>query len=314
MSGTTTPERFAAVSTEVRSQVAAAVVGLDDVVDDVLVTILAGGHCLLEGVPGVGKTLLCRSLAAALGLPFGRIQFTPDLMPADIVGTDVLTDRDDGTTGVEFRPGPVFTSILLADEINRATPKTQSALLEAMEERQVTVSRRTRPLPEPFFVLATQNPIELDGTYPLPEAQLDRFATKVSVPTPSHDQLLAIIDQTTGRPPQDVTAVTDAPTLLAMQALVREVVLAPHLRDLIATTVLRTHPDHPDATESTRRNVLHGAGPRAAVWLALCAKARALVQGRANVAESDVERLKQATIAHRVQLAFDADPAVVSLF
>ncbi len=301
------PARFAEVWTDVRTAVGNAVVGLDDVVEQVMVAVVAGGHCLLEGVPGVGKTLLCRSLASALGLPYGRIQFTPDLMPADVLGTDMLVERPGGGTSFEFRRGPVFASVLLADEINRATPKTQSALLEAMEERRVTVARHTHELPQPFFVLATQNPLEMEGTYALPEAQLDRFALLVRVGVPPLSELLEIVDRTTGATPSPVPCVTDAETVLGMQALVREVALAPHLREFVGRLVLATHASSASAPDLVRRVVRHGASPRAAVWLTLASKARALAKGRANVSEDDLRSLAPAVLRHRVLLNFEGE-------
>jgi MoxR-like ATPase len=301
-----TPETFRRTFEAAREAVGRVVVGQHDVVEQVFVAVFAGGHCLLEGVPGIGKTLLVRTVAAVLGLPYSRIQFTPDLMPADIVGTDLLIEKG-GATTFEFREGPIFGSVVLADEVNRATPKTQSALLQAMEEREVSVSRRTHPLPRPFFVLATQNPIEMEGTYPLPEAQLDRFLFKVLVPTPPLADLLRIVDQTTGAAQDAVTPVADGRTVLAMQALAREVVLAPHLRDFIGRLVLATHPDVADAPPVVRRFVRYGASPRAAQGLALGAKVRALTQGRANVAEEDIRRLAPAVLRHRLLLNFEGE-------
>jgi MoxR-like ATPase len=301
-----TPETFRRTFETAREAVGTAVVGHREIVEHVLIAVFAGGHCLLEGVPGIGKTLLVRTVAAALDLPFSRIQFTPDLMPADIVGAEFLADKD-GTTTFEFRPGPIFGSVVLADEVNRATPKTQSALLQAMEEREVSVSRRTHPLPRPFFVLATQNPIDMEGTYPLPEAQLDRFLFKVIVPTPPLADLLRIVDQTTGSSQNAVKAVADGPTVLAMQAIAREVVIAPHLREFIGRVVLATHPEAADAPPVVRKYVRYGASPRAAQGLALGAKVRALTQGRANVAEEDVRRLAAAVLRHRMLLNFEGE-------
>jgi MoxR-like ATPase len=299
-------ETFRTTFAAARDSVGRAVVGHADVVDEVLLALFAGGHCLLEGVPGIGKTLLVKSVAIALDLPFSRIQFTPDLMPADIVGTDLLVEKD-GTPSFEFRPGPVFGSVVLADEINRATPKTQSALLQAMEEREVSVSRRTHRLPQPFFVLATQNPIEMEGTYPLPEAQLDRFLFKVLVSTPPLEELLRIVDLTTGAAHSVVRPVTNAADVLAMQSLAREVVLAPHLREFVGRLVLATHPDAKDAPASVRKVVRYGASPRAAQGLVLAAKARALSLGRAHVAEDDLRRLALPALRHRVLLNFEGE-------
>jgi MoxR-like ATPase len=301
-----TPESFRRTFETARDAIGRAVVGHDDVVEQTLVAIFAGGHCLLEGVPGIGKTLLVRTVAATLSLPFSRIQFTPDLMPADVVGADLLVDRAGAMTH-EFREGPIFGSVVLADEVNRATPKTQSALLQAMEEREVTVSRRTHPLPRPFFVLATQNPIEMEGTYPLPEAQLDRFLFKVLVPTPSLAELLRIVDLTTGGAKATVSAVADGPAVLAMQELAREVVLAPHLREFVGRLVLATHPDVAESPALVKKVVRFGASPRAAQGLVLGAKVRALAHGRAHVAEEDLRKLAPAVLRHRLLLNFEGE-------
>ena len=305
MSGMT-PETFRRTFEAARVAVGRAVVGHEEIVEQVLIAVFAGGHCLLEGVPGIGKTLLVRSIATALDLPFSRIQFTPDLMPADVVGTDLLVEKD-GTSAFEFRPGPIFGHVVLADEVNRATPKTQSALLQAMEERHVTVARSTHALPNPFFVLATQNPIEMEGTYPLPEAQLDRFLFKVLVTTPPLADLLTILDLTTGGARPGVGAVTNAGGVLAMQSLAREVVLAPHLREFVARLVLATHPDVAEAPPSVKNLVRYGASPRAAQGLVLGAKVRALAHGRANVSEDDLRKLAPAALRHRLLLNFEGE-------
>jgi MoxR-like ATPase len=301
-----TPEAFRRSFEAARDAVGRAVVGNGEVIEQVLVAIFAGGHVLLEGVPGIGKTLMVRTIAAALDLPFSRIQFTPDLMPADVVGTDMLVEKE-GSTTFEFRPGPIFGNIVLADEVNRATPKTQSALLQAMEEREVTVSRRTHKLPRPFFVLATQNPIDMEGTYPLPEAQLDRFLMKVLVPTPPLADLLRIVDLTTGGGRTTVKPVTDGATILAMQDLAREVVLAPHLREFVGRVVLATQPSTTEATPLVKKVVRYGASPRAAQGLVLGAKVRALAHGRANVSEDDLRKLAPAVLRHRLLLNFEGE-------
>ncbi len=301
-----TPETFRRTFEAARGAVGRAVVGNSEVLEQVLVAVFAGGHCLLEGVPGIGKTLLVRSVAVALDLPFSRIQFTPDLMPADVVGTDLIVETE-GRSTFEFRPGPIFGNIVLADEVNRATPKTQSALLQAMEERQVTVSRRTHDLPRPFFVLATQNPIEMEGTYPLPEAQLDRFLMKVLVTTPPLGDLLKIVDLTTGGSKAAVAPVTDGKTVLAMQDLAREVVLPPHLREFVGRLVLATHPAVAESPALVKKAVRYGASPRAAQGLVLGAKVRALAHGRANVSEEDVRKLAPAVLRHRLLLNFEGE-------
>ena len=301
------PEEFERVFAAAREGIGRAVVGHAEVVEQVLICLFADGHGLLEGVPGIGKTLLVRSLANTLDLPFSRIQFTPDLMPADIVGTDLMVEKPGGGLEMEFREGPVFGSIVLADEINRATPKTQSAMLQAMEEGRVSVGRNTYDLPRPFFVLATQNPLDMEGTYPLPEAQLDRFMLKIQVGAPDLEDLLTIVDRTTGAATPDVPQVTDGPTVRGMQALVRQVVLAPHLRDFLGRIVLATHPDKSDAPALVKRVIRCGASPRAARSLALGAKTRALAYGRANVSEDDLRTLAPAVLRHRLLLNFEGE-------
>jgi MoxR-like ATPase len=302
-----TPEAFRDVFDSARRAVARAVVGHDEVIDQILICLFAGGHCLLEGAPGLGKTLLVRSVAAALELPFSRIQFTPDLMPADILGTDVLVERESGGTGLEFRAGPIFGAVVLADEVNRATPKTQSAMLQAMEEGEVTVARRTHVLPDPFMILATQNPLEMEGTYPLPEAQLDRFFVKIAVESPSLPDLLRIVDMTTGEHSSIVEKVADADTVRSLRRLARGVVIAPHLRDYLGRLVLATHPQTESATELVRRVVRFGASPRAAQSLALGSKVRAISRGRAHVTEDDLRTLARPVLRHRVLLNFEGE-------
>ena len=265
------------------SQIARAVVGQKQTVRDVITCLVAGGHALLEGVPGLGKTLLIRTLASAVDLEFARIQFTPDLMPADIVGTSVLMDDPHQTSRsrhLEFQPGPVFSNIVLADEINRATPKTQSALLEAMAEHQVTAGGKTRPLPRPFFVLATQNPLEQEGTYPLPEAQLDRFLFKIHVEFPSDEELVDILDMTTGVATEEIAAVLQHDELQNMQELVRALPASPELTRYVVRILRATHPDTPSATDAVRRYVRYGASPRGAQAMLLAARVRAALDGR----------------------------------
>lgn len=300
----------------VHAQVARMVVGQSKVIDHVLTCLFTGGHVLLEGVPGIGKTLLVRTIARAVSLDFGRIQFTPDLMPADITGTTVIDEQEDesGRTKRSFRfqPGPVFNQIVLADEINRATPKTQSAMLEAMQERSVTVGNTTHRLPEPFFVLATQNPIEQEGTYPLPEAQLDRFFFKVLVGTPTRAEMKEILARTTGSSSPEVEPVIDAERLIAHQSLVRRVPAADHVTDYAVRLVLATHPSssmlttESYATPMVDRFVQVGASPRAAQSLTLAAKCRALVEGRPAASIEDVQQAAMGALRHRVLLNFEA--------
>jgi len=290
-----------------REQMRRRIVGHHDLVDGILAGLLAGGHVLLEGVPGLGKTLLVRTLGDALHLRFARIQFTPDLMPADIIGTQVVMHDDDGRRHFQFQPGPVFTQLLLADEINRATPKTQSALLEAMEEKTVTVGHTGHALEEPFMVLATQNPIEMEGTYPLPEAQLDRFLLKLDARYPDADELSAIVDRMTGAAPPQVTPVLDAGELLKMRALVREVVIAGHVKDFAIRIVLATHAANPAAPSLTRRFARHGASPRGLLGIVLAAKVMALFAGRINVSFEDIKAVTAAALRHRILLNFEGE-------
>jgi MoxR-like ATPase len=297
----------------VRAEIAKVVVGHERAIDLVLTAFFAGGHVLIEGVPGIGKTLLVRSLAEALGLRVGRVQFTIDRMPADITGTRVVNETPGGRREFEFVPGPVFAQVLLADEINRATPKTQSALLEAMAEGQVTVAATTHPLPVPFFVLATLNPIEMEGTYRLPEAQLDRFLLKVVLAAPSEDELVRILGATTGADApavRPVLAPETAPArIAALRRLVREVLVAPEVERHVAALVRLTSPAAGD--EKIRRWVTHGASPRGGQALVLGAKVAALLDGRGHVAREDVERVAPAALAHRLVLGFAAETDAV---
>ncbi len=291
----------------IQSELSRVIVGQRDLLDLVVTALLAGGHVLLEGVPGLGKTLLVRTLAQTMNLRFSRIQFTPDLMPADILGTNLIVQDEAGRRRFEFQRGPVFAQIVLADEINRATPKTQSALLEAMQEHAVTTAGETRRLDEPFFVLATQNPIEMEGTYPLPEAQLDRFLFKLRVPFPELADLQEIIDRTTG--PEDPTAaqVADGATIVRLQTLARQVPVATHVREYAARLVLSTHPQSPGAMDTARRFVRYGASPRGVQALILAGKVRALSQGRLNVAVEDVQALALPALRHRLILNFEGE-------
>lgn len=301
-----TPERYAEVAAAIEDQIGKVIVGQHALVRQVLICLLCEGHALLEGVPGLGKTQLLRTLSEVVDLPFSRIQFTPDLMPADILGTQVLSDDGDGRRSFRFQPGPVFAGLVLADEVNRATPKTQSALLEAMQERAVTTGGATRPLPRPFFVMATQNPLEMEGTYPLPEAQLDRFLLKALVPFPSADDLVGVVERTTGTDTATPQQVADAPTLAAMIALTRQVPVASHLVRHAVDLVLATHPDGPRAPEAVRRYVRFGASPRAAQALVLAAKASALLDQRPNVAAADLRAVSPPALRHRLVLGYEA--------
>jgi MoxR-like ATPase len=290
-----------------REEIARVIVGHREVVDGVLTCMLAGSHALLEGVPGLGKTMLVRTLAESVGLNFSRIQFTPDLMPADIIGTTVIEESSSGKHIFEFRKGPVFANIVLADEINRATPKTQSALLEAMQEHRVTVGRQTYVIEEPYFVLATQNPLEMEGTYPLPEAQLDRFFFKLQVPFPSREDLHAIIERTTTDYVAKVEPVVSAEEILEMQRLVRTVPVARHVQDYAVRLLQATHPDGPDAPEKVRRYARVGASPRGAQAVLLAAKIRALFEGRFAASVDDVKASATPALRHRMLLNFEGE-------
>ena len=303
---TMTPERYADLAAAIEEQIGRVIVGQRALVRTVLVCLLCEGHAQLEGVPGLGKTMLLKTLSEAVDLEFNRIQFTPDLMPADIVGTQVLEQRPDGGREFRFRPGPVFASLVLADEVNRATPKTQSALLEAMQERAVTVAGATRPLPRPFLVMATQNPLEMEGTYPLPEAQLDRFLLKALVPFPSAEELVQVVGRTTGTAVAGAEPVADAATLAAMIELTREVPVPSHLVEHAVDLVVATHPTHETAPERVRRYVRFGASPRAAQALILAAKAAALLDGRPTVAADDVRAVAHAALRHRLVMGYEA--------
>jgi len=304
-----TPERFSEITLRIENELGRFMVGQTDLIRLVLIALVGGGHVLLEGVPGLGKTVLVRSLASVLDLDFSRVQFTPDLMPADVTGTHIVSEDDEGRRRFEFQPGPLFTNLLLADEINRATPKTQSALLEAMAERQVTVGDRTRPLPAPFFVLATQNPIELEGTYPLPEAQLDRFFFKVIVPFPDAADLVEIAKRTTGSTSVRLEQVATREDLVSMTELAREVPIASHVLDRAVHLILATHPEKPEATEEVRRYVRWGSSPRGLQSMVLAGRIRALLDGRFNVAIEDLYAVAPATLRHRIFLNFEADAA-----
>ncbi|MEZ6066624.1 MAG: MoxR family ATPase [Planctomycetaceae bacterium] len=297
-----------AAQERVLEQLRQVVVGQTQVIDELLIALLAGGHCLLVGVPGLAKTLIVKSLADSLGLAFRRIQFTPDLMPADITGTEVIQeDRTSGQRELKFLPGPIFGNVVLADEINRTPPKTQAALLEAMQERQVTIGGEQHLLPSPFFVLATQNPIEQEGTYPLPEAQRDRFLFEVHVGYPAEDDEFEIVRRTTGRPGPAIEPVLDAARLLRLQETVRDIPAADHVIRYALTLARLTRKEHPDAPDFVREYVTWGAGPRASQSLVLGAKARAVLRGRDFAGLEDVQAVAVPVLRHRIITNFAAD-------
>jgi MoxR-like ATPase len=292
---------------QLRAEIGRVMVGADAIVEGALTAIFAGGHVLLEGVPGLGKTLLVRTLSEVLDLSFNRIQFTPDLMPSDILGTNLVVENPDGRREFQFQRGPIFAHIILADEINRATPKTQSAMLEAMQEKQVTAGGEIRRLAEPFFVLATQNPIDQEGTYPLPEAQLDRFFFKLLVGYPTAAELTEVINRTTEGHKPELRKVVDGAALLDLQKLVREVPAATHVKDYAVRLVLATHPKTETAVPISNQYLRFGSSPRGAQSLILAGKVRALSQGRFNVSFEDIQAVAPATLRHRLILNFEAE-------
>ena len=304
--------RFQASAARLRDEVGKVIVGQREVVDGALTALLAGGHALLEGVPGLGKTRLVRAVADALDLEFSRIQFTPDLMPSDITGTRVALEDEAGHTILDFQRGPIFAHVVLADEVNRATPRTQSALLEAMQERSVTVGRTTHTLEEPFFVLATQNPLEMDGTYPLPEAQLDRFLLKLHVGYPSGEDLHAILDRTTGGSAPRAERVMARAEVLELRRLVLDVPVARHVQDYAVRLVQATHPDHGAAPPAARRYIRYGASPRGAQALIVASKVRAVLAGRFAVACEDIRALTKPALRHRLIRNFEGEAEGVS--
>ena len=289
-----------------KTQIQKVVVGQEEIIDGVLTCLFAGGHALLEGVPGLGKTLLIRSLSQALHLQFARIQFTPDLMPADVTGTTIVVESEQGRQ-FQFRKGPIFAQIVLADEINRATPKTQSAMLEAMQEKSVTVGSETHVLDKPFFVMATQNPIEQEGTYPLPEAQLDRFFFKLLVGYSNREEMSEILDRTTMGVEPEVERVLDGPTIVKYQQLVRRVIVAPHVQDYAVRLVLATHPGGELATPMVNQFLRFGASPRAGQALVLAGKVRALLDSRGNVSIDDIRAVAKPAMRHRCLLNFEGE-------
>jgi MoxR-like ATPase len=298
---------FRDVFEQIVGEIGKAVVGHGEIVRGVLTCLFCGGHALLEGVPGLGKTLLVKTLSECLDLKFSRIQFTPDLMPADIIGTNIVVEGEDGSKHFSFQRGPLFGQIILADEVNRATPKTQSALLEAMQELAVTVGGLAHRLERPFFVLATQNPIEMEGTYPLPEAQLDRFFLKLKVRYPSGAELADIIDRTTRAEEPAVRKLAGAALAEELKTLVREVPIAGAVKEYVSSLVLNTHPDHPGAPEMARRFVRYGSSPRGAQALVLGGKVNALLDGRFNVSFDDVRAMALPALRHRLILSFEGE-------
>jgi MoxR-like ATPase len=304
--GRITPEAFAERARAIEAEVGRVIVGQHELVRQTMTGLLANSHVLLEGVPGLGKTMLVRTIADVIDCTFNRIQFTPDLMPADITGTNILVE-DGGSRVFRFQPGPIFANLVLADEINRATPKTQSSLLEAMQEHQVTVARQRFPLEPPFFVLATQNPLEMEGTYPLPEAQLDRFLFKVMVPFPSEDDLVTIMDRTTGAETVTASKVATAEEVVEMQRLARAVPIAPHVTAYAVSVLAATHPDQPRAPELVREYVRYGGSPRGAQALVTAGKIFALLDGRFNVSVDDIRAAALPSLRHRIILNFEGE-------
>jgi MoxR-like ATPase len=304
--------RFVADLKTLKDEVAKMIVGQDDIVDGVLTCLLADGHALLEGVPGLGKTMLVRTLAEAVDLKFSRVQFTPDLMPADILGTNMIQETESREKRYVFQPGPVFCNILLADEINRATPKTQSALLEAMQEKSVTIAKETHRLPPPFFVLATQNPLEMEGTYPLPEAQLDRFMFKLLVKFPSRGEMHAILDRTTRSDTPEVAHVIQGTRIVEMRKLVRQVPVAKQVQDYAIRVLQATHPGSSESLPVTQKYLRFGSSPRGAQSILLGAKIKALLDGRFSASCDDIRKVAPAAMRHRLILNFEGEAEGVS--
>jgi MoxR-like ATPase len=307
-----TPEQFRATASAVEREIGRFIVGQRALIRQTLMTMLAGGNALLEGVPGLGKTMLVRTMSEVMDIQFSRIQFTPDLMPADIVGTNIITEDENGVRRFQFEAGPVFSNLLLADEINRATPKTQSAMLEAMQERTVTVAKEIHKLPKPFFVLATQNPLEMEGTYPLPEAQLDRFFFKIDVPFPSEADLVRIMERTTGIESPTVGKAATGAEVLAMQRLARDVPIASHVMAYAIRILRGTHPETDGVPEIVSTFVRYGASPRGAQAMVLGAKISALLDGRFNVSYADVQAVAAPALRHRIILNFEGEAEGIS--
>jgi MoxR-like ATPase len=306
------PEEFRQRALGIEAEIGQVIVGQRDLIRQALITLLAGGNALLEGVPGLAKTTLVRTLADVIDCSFSRIQFTPDLMPADIIGTTLISEDEGGRKAFRFEPGPIFANLVLADEINRATPKTQSALLEAMQEHTVTVAKTIHKLANPFFVLATQNPLEMEGTYPLPEAQLDRFFFKVHVPFPSAADLVEIANRTTGARAPQTRKVANGAMILEMQNLARTVPIASHVLAYAARVITATHPEDKDAPPATRQYVRYGASPRGMQALILAGKIMALLDGRFNVAFADLKLAALPALRHRIILNFEAQAEGIS--
>jgi MoxR-like ATPase len=300
------PDTFAEGAAAIEREIATVIVGQRELVRQAMTCLLTNNHALLEGVPGLGKTMLVRTIADVIDCSFNRIQFTPDLMPADITGTNILVEEA-GRREFRFQPGPVFANLVLADEINRATPKTQSSLLEAMQEHQVSVARQRFPLEPPFFVLATQNPLEMEGTYPLPEAQLDRFMFKIMVPFPDEADLTAIVERTTGSESPSASKVCDAAEIVEMQRLARAVPIAPHVTAYAVSVLAATHPDQPRAPELVRQFVRYGGSPRGAQALVAAGKVSALLDGRFNVSIDDIRAAAMPALRHRVIRNFEGE-------
>jgi MoxR-like ATPase len=309
---TLSAEEFRATAEQIETQIRQVIVGQQELIRHTLVTLLAGGNALLEGVPGLGKTMLVRTLAEAVNCAFSRIQFTPDLMPADIVGTNIIIEDQTGSRTFRFEVGPIFANLVLADEINRATPKTQSAMLEAMQEHSVTVTKTTHRLPEPFFVLATQNPLEMEGTYPLPEAQLDRFFFKINVPFPSTEELVEISNRTTTTEQPQAQPAADGEKIRQMQQLARGVPIADHVVTHAADLLTASHPDRENSPPIVREHVRYGASPRGLQAMVLAGKIFALLDGRYNVAFEDVRKAAIPALRHRILPGFEAQAEGIS--
>jgi len=299
-------EQFRETFSALKNEISKFIVGQTDIIENVLISIVAGGHVLLEGVPGLGKTALVNTISKVLHLDSKRIQFTPDLLPADILGTNIMVERD-GEKVFAFQKGPVFTNILLADEINRATPKTQSALLETMQEKTVTVANTTHQLDLPYFVLATQNPLEMDGTYPLPEAQLDRFFFKLNVEMPDHDEFSEILNRTTGIAQPEVKAVTDGGRILEMGLTARQVPIAEDVKNYLISLAIATHPEKPEASDEVRKYIRYGVSPRAAQTILIASKIHALINNRYHVSREDINAVAIPAMRHRMLLSFEGE-------